>query len=143
MVRIIGSVGANPDGTVLYATGQEAGDLAPIPPGGSARASALEVRGHSMRGWADDGSLIYFEEQRTTPSPDMLGHVVVAELDTGEVLVKRLLRGSKAGVYDLESIAGPTRNDARLKWVAEITAVIPPKHAKRIIVRSGTGAAVA
>jgi hypothetical protein len=59
--------------------------------------------------------------------------VVVVELDTEEVLVKRLLRGSRAGRYDLESIAGPTRQDARLRWAAHITAIIPPFQARRVI----------
>ncbi|MDB5417516.1 MAG: hypothetical protein JWP86_2467 [Phenylobacterium sp.] len=132
-VPIIGMVGANPDGIVLFATGQEPGDLAPIPPGGTEKAVALRVAGHSMRGVADDGALIYFEDQRTPPTPDMLGHVVVVETDSDEVLVKRLLRGSRANVYDLESVAGPTRHDARLRWAAHITAIIPPYQARRII----------
>lgn len=136
-VPILGRVGANPEGVVLFATGQEAGDLAPIPPGGTDKAAALRVVGHSMRGLADDGALIYFEDQRTPPTPDMLGHVVVVEIDTDEVLVKRLLRGSRAGLYDLESVAGPTRQDARLRWAAHITAIIPPFQARRIIVRGG------
>jgi transcriptional regulator with XRE-family HTH domain len=132
-VPIIGRVGANPDGLVLFAQGQEPGDLAPIPPGGTDKAVALLVVGHSMRGIADDGALIYFEDQRTAVTPDMLGHVVVVEVDTDEVLVKRLLRGSRAGRYDLESIAGPTRQDARLRWAAHITAIIPPFQARRVI----------
>lgn len=133
LVRVIGNVGADPEGVVLFATGQEAGDLVPIPPGGSDRAVALKVVGHSMPGVADDGALIYFEDQRTPPTPDMLGHVVVVELDTDEVLVKRLLRGSKPGRFDLESQAGPTRADAKLRWAAHITAIIPPFQARRII----------
>lgn len=132
-VPIIGRVGANPEGLVLFATGQEPGDLAPIPPGGTDKAVALLVVGHSMRGVADDGALIYFEDQRTAPTVDMLGHVVVVEVDTDEVLVKRLLRGSRPGRFDLESIAGPTRQDARLRWAAHITAIIPPFQARRII----------
>lgn len=132
-VPIIGRVGANPEGLVLFATGQEPGDLAPIPPGGTDKAVALLVVGHSMRGVADDGALIYFEDQRTAPTVDMLGHVVVVEVDTDEVLVKRLLRGSRPGQFDLESIAGPTRQDARLRWAAHITAIIPPFQARRII----------
>ncbi|HEY8615992.1 peptidase S24 [Phenylobacterium sp.] len=132
-VRIIGRVGANPEGTVLFATGQDPADLAPIPPGGTDRAAALLVVGHSMRGVADDGALIYFEDQRTPPTPDMLGHVVVVEVDTDEVLVKRLLRGSRPGLFDLESVAGPTRHDAQLRWAAHITAIIPPYQARRII----------
>jgi len=132
-VPIIGMVGANPDGVVLFALGQEPTDLAPIPPGGTEKAAALRVAGHSMRGVADDGALIYFEDQRTPPTPDMLGHVIVVETDTDEVLVKRLLRGSRPGLYDLESVAGPTRHDARLRWAAHITAIIPPFQARRII----------
>jgi phage repressor protein C with HTH and peptisase S24 domain len=130
---IVGRVGANPDGRVLFATGQEPGDVAPLPPGGTHRAVALLVVGHSMHGVADDGALIYFEDQKSAPTPDMLGHVVVVETDADEVLVKRLLRGSRSGLYDLESVAGPTRRDARLRWAAHITAIIPPFQARRII----------
>lgn len=137
LVPVVGRVAANPEGAVLFATGQDAGDLAPIPPGGTDNAVALQVVGHSMRGMADDGALIYFEDQRTQPTPDMLGHVVVVEVDTDEVLVKRLLRGSRSGLYDLESLAGPTRHDARVRWAAHITAIVPPYQARRIIVRAG------
>jgi hypothetical protein len=86
-----------------------------------------------MRGLADDGALIYFEDQRTAPTPDMLGQVVVVETDNDEILVKRLLRGSRAGLFDLESVAGPMRHDARLRWAAHITAIIPPIQARRIL----------
>lgn len=134
LVRVIGKVGANPEGSVLFATGQEAGDLAPIPPGGTEDAVALQVAGHSMRGLADDGALIYFEDQRTPPTPDMLGQVVVVETDSDEVLVKRLLRGSEPGRFDLESIAGPMRHDARLRWAAHITAIVPPYQARKILI---------
>jgi phage repressor protein C with HTH and peptisase S24 domain len=130
---IIGRVGADPGGEVLLAGGQAPPEFAPLPPGGTERAVALRVTGHSMRGLADDGALIYFEDQRTPPSPDMLGQVVVVELDTGEVLVKRLLRGGAPGRFDLESLAGPTRRDARLRWAAHITAIVPPWQARRIL----------
>jgi phage repressor protein C with HTH and peptisase S24 domain len=133
LVPVIGYVGANPEGIVLFATGDDPTELVPLPPGGAAQAKALKVVGHSMRGVADEGALIYFEDQRTPPTPDMLGHVVVVETDTDEVLVKRLLRGSKPGLYDLESVAGPMRQDARLRWAAHITAIIPPFQARRII----------
>lgn len=132
---LIGRVGADPGGEVLLAGGQAPPEFAPLPPGGTERAVALRVSGHSMRGLADDGALIYFEDQRTPPSPDMLGQVVVVELDTGEVLVKRLLRGASPGRFDLESVAGPTRRDARLRWAAHITAIVPPWQARRILIQ--------
>lgn len=103
----------------------------PEPQGGEA--VALRLAGEALRGLAEDGSLIYFEDQRTPPTPDMLGQVVVVETEAAEVLVKRLLRGSRRGCYDLESLAGPTRQDVRLRWAAHITAIIPPYQARRII----------
>ncbi|MET3528013.1 XRE family transcriptional regulator [Phenylobacterium koreense] len=132
-VPVIGKVGADPEGAVLFATGQGTGDLVPLPPGGTERAVALQVVGHSMPGLADNGGLIYFEDQRTPPTPDMLGQVVVVETDTDEVLVKRLLRGSRSKLYDLESVNGPTRRDCKLRWAAHITAIIPPHQARKIL----------
>lgn len=135
-VPVIGRAGANPDGQVLYATGQATGEIAPLPPGGGERAVALRVVGHSMRGLADDGSLVYFEDQRTPPSPEMIGQVAVVETEADEVLVKRLLRGSAAGLYDLESLEGPPLRDVRLRWASLITAIVPPYVAQRIVLRA-------
>lgn len=139
-VPVIGRVGADADGLVIYTTGDVTGDMAPIPPGGSSESVALEVSGHSMRALAEDGALLYFEDQRTPPTPDMLGYPCIVETEDGRVLVKRLLKGSKGGVYDLESQVGPTISDVRLRWAAEITAIIPAKVARRIIRRRGEAA---
>lgn len=136
LVRIIGRVGADSEGRIVQTTGQETWDMAGMPPGGTADTVALEVRGHSMRGYADDGALIYFEDQRTPPSRSMLGHIVICETADGQVLIKRLLKGSAPDLYDLESINGPTLEDQRLAWAAHVTAVIPPAKARQIIIRS-------
>lgn len=139
-VPIIGRVGADNEGTIIYTTGQETGDLAPLPPGGTADAVALEVVGHSMRAIAEDGALIYFEDQRTPPTPDMIGYPCIVETEDGRVLLKRLLKGSGPGLFDLESTMGPTISDVRLRWAAEPTAIIPAKQARRIIRRQGEAA---
>jgi SOS-response transcriptional repressor LexA len=140
LVPVVGRVGANADGEVLMANGDSPNAFAPRPPGGGEGNVALEVVGHSMRGVADDGALIYFRDQRTPPSPDMLGEIVVVETDGDEVLVKYLRRGSRKGVYDLESLSGPPKKDVRLRWAAHITAIIPPREARRIIIRTGEAA---
>lgn len=137
MVPIIGRVGADAEGTIIYATADETDELVPIAPGGTERAVALKVVGHSMGDWAPEGSLIYFESQKTPPTPDMLGYPCVVETEDGRVLLKRLLKGSRSGLYDLESRVGPTLEDIRVRWAAEVTAVIPPKQARRIIRRVG------
>lgn len=136
MIRIVGRVGADVEGRVIYSDGHEGWDMAPVPPGALLdQVVALEVIGHSMRGYADDGSLIYFETQRSPPTPDMIGYPVVVETTAGLVLLKRLLKGSRSGVFDLESINGPTLSDQKLRWAADITAIIPPKQARKVIKR--------
>ena len=136
-VPVIGLVGADAEGSVLFSDGQGTGDEVPIPPGGTVKARALLVKGHSMSGFADDGALIYFEDQRTPPTPDMLRQPCVVETADGRVLVKKLLKGSGPGVYDLESLNGPLLEDQRLNWAAEITAVIPPRQAARVMRPAG------
>jgi len=119
-VPIIGRVGANPEGLGAVARARSPATWPRSRPRHD-RARALLVVGHSMRRHRRRRRADLFEDQRTAVTPDMLGHVVVVEVDTDEVLVKRLLRGSRPGRYDLESIAGPTRQDARLRWAAHIT----------------------
>lgn len=136
LVELIGRVGANPDGRVLLAHADRTHDRAPIPFSGITATAALEVAGHSMPDFAEDGALIYIGEQLHEPTPEMFGRIVVAQTDTDEVLVKRLLRGSAANLYDLQSIAGPLRQDVRLTWVARITAIVPPPESQRLIVRA-------
>lgn len=141
MVRIIGSVGANPDGRVILSQADDRYDMAPSPPGGVGETVvALEVEGHSMRGFADDGSLIYFELQHSPPTEDMLGHIVIVETEDGQVLIKRLLRGQRKGLYDLESIVGPTLEAVRLRWAAFPSAIIPAYYARRQIRRASEAA---
>jgi SOS-response transcriptional repressor LexA len=133
LVPIIGKVGADAEGVIVYSTADDTDEFVPIAPGGSGDSVALKVVGHSMGDWAPDGSLIYMETQRTPPTPEMIGYPAVVETEDGRVLLKRLLKGSEPGVYDLESRNGPTLQDVRLRWAAEVTAIVPPRHARRII----------
>lgn len=136
LVPLIGYVAADAEGQVVLTEGDARTDFVLKPPGGTSQSVALEVRGFSMRGFADDGSLVYFEQQRNPPTPDMLGDIVVVETLDGRILVKRLLRGSEPGLYDLESINGPVISDCRIRWAAFPTAIVPKRHAQKIIRRS-------
>lgn len=132
LIRIRGSVGASTEGRVLFATGDASIDFALMPPGATPGSAALRVSGGSMAGVADEGSLIFYDETHTPPTPDMLGHVVVVETVEGDVLVKRLLRGERKGVYDLESTGAPLMPGRKLRWAAHILAVVPPHRARQI-----------
>jgi hypothetical protein len=126
-------------GPLLFAAGPGPSELVLLPPGQLARAVAFQVSGEAMRGLADPGALIYFEDPRTPPTPDMLGHVVVVQTGAEEVLARRLLRGSRAGLFDLESRAAAPARDVPVRWAAHISAIIPPLQARRIAISGPCG----
>jgi hypothetical protein len=135
-VPILGYAGADSEGYLIQGYSDPVNEFAPVPPGGTSESVALHLKGSSMRGTADDGSLIYFEHQQNPPTPDMIGYPCMVGLEDGRVLFKKLLRGSAPGLYDLESTAGDTIRDVRLRWAAEPTAIIPPRQARRIVRRA-------
>lgn len=139
LAPIVGHVGADPEGRIVRTLVQAANDHVPLPIGATSNCVAVQVDGHSMRGFADDGSLIFYENLETPPSDDLIGEKVVVQLagddeaDDPDVLIKILRRGSKPGLYDLESINGPTMKDVRVRWAAEIIQITPPRQARRLI----------
>jgi len=135
-VRIIGRVGADASGEVFFADSDARFDMVPLPPGGTSKTVALEVNGSSMPMLADDGSLIYFDDQKVEPTPDLIGELCAVETEDGRVLVKRLQWGSGPGLFNLESAAARPIKDVRLRWAAEITYYVPPRQARRIIKRA-------
>lgn len=137
LVPIIGRVGADTEGVVIQTGGQQSHDMAPMPMHGSPNAVAVEVVGDSMPWLARSGSLAYFDHQASPPREDMIGYHAIVELEDGRVLLKRLLRGSRRGLYTLASEDGPPIEDVRVVWAAEPISIIPPREAKRIIVRAG------
>jgi hypothetical protein len=95
-----------------------------------------------MHTFAEDGALVYFEDQKHPPTEDMIGEIVVVqvardgdEANDEDVLIKRLQRGSAEGLYNLESILGPTIRDVRIRWAAEIIQITPPRQARRLLRR--------
>lgn len=83
-------------------------------------------------GFIADGALIYYNDRHFPPTDDMLGIIVIVGLEDGRVLLKKLLRGSRPGLYDLESIHGPILHDQRVAWAAHIECIVPPWRASKI-----------
>lgn len=133
MVPLLGSVGELPDGSVnpYGHHQQQVRELVAAPPGlkGGRGVGALMVRGHALRGVAEDGALLYFEKAE---SPEqLLNSAVVAKVLGGPIMVGRLLRGPNPGEYDLEPLSGPTKT-VRLEWAASVIATIQPVLAGRV-----------
>lgn len=134
---IVGRAGAATDGRVVFAEGQGGLGQVLLPQGASEDSVAVEIEGYSM-GFLADGALVFYTQVEQAPTDDMLGMIVIVGLDNGEILLKRLLRGSAPGFYDLESINGPVMRDQRVIWAAHIDSIVPPWRASRMKVDAGS-----
>jgi hypothetical protein len=130
-VPIVGLAGAGPQGTVAFAESDgELGD-APSAPNATHRTVAVEVRGDSMHGTAEDGWLIYYDDRRDPPDESLLAQLCVVALADGRVLVKWLHAGRGPGLFHLESANAPTMRDVAVEWAARVTAIIPRPPPRR------------
>lgn len=132
MLPIVGRVGASTDGMVLQASDHGPFGEAIAPVGASGNEVAVEVAGPSMGNYAPDGSLILYRDRHDPPQDDMIGEVCIVGLPDDRVLVKRLQRGSKRGLFNLESMVGDTLKDQRVAWAAVVLVVVHPRQARRL-----------
>lgn len=131
-VPIVGFAGAGPNGEVVFE--ESAGELgeAPMPPGGTDRTVALEVRGRSMRGIAENGWLVYYDDRKDPITDDLVGELCVVSVPERGVLVKTPQRGRIPGHFDLESTNDETMRDVRIEWAALVTAIVPRRAARKL-----------
>ncbi len=86
-------------------------------------ALALEVRGDSMYPRYDNGDVIIC--RKTGDDVDIIvGREAAVATDAGNRYLKKVLRGTKSGLYDLESHNAPPMRDQRLVWVSPVNTVI-------------------
>lgn len=135
VVPIVGKAGAGPDGQVLFATGDDNFGYTPAPLNHTPTTLALEVQGNSMRGMADDGWIITFDD-KTDPNPDHYDEPCVLWLEDGRVLVKYLYPGRGDGLFDLMSVNAPPMRDVPVRWAALITNIVPRRSARKFAHRN-------
>lgn len=135
LVPIVGLAGAGPDGSVLYAEGDGNFGEVIAPLDASPTTVALEVRGNSMHGLANDGWLIFYDEKEP-PGPDHMGEPCVCWLEDGRVLIKVPYPGSQRGLFNLESVNAPTMRDVPVRFFALVTDIKPRRSAQKFIRRN-------
>jgi transcriptional regulator with XRE-family HTH domain len=86
-------------------------------------AIAFEVHGESMWPRYDDGDIIICWRQGVV-AEEVLGWEAAVKTSTGRRFLKRVLKGSEPGTFDLESHNAPPIRGVRLEWVAAIQSVI-------------------
>lgn len=119
-VPLVGIVGAGAE-VAFYQVTQEPLDYVDAPPDCGANAVAVEVRGNSMYGVANDGWLLFYEDRHDFVSDDMLGQLCVVGLPGEKVVVKEVLRGSRPGVFNLISTNAAPILDTPVEWAAVVT----------------------
>src|SRR5690606_6270623 len=86
-------------------------------------AIAFEVIGESMWPRYDPGDIIICWRQGSN-AEDVLGWEAAVKTSEGARYLKRVLRGARSGLFDLESHNAPPIRGVGLVWVAAIQSVI-------------------
>lgn len=84
---------------------------------------ALKVRGDSMRPEISDGDFVVYRSIPEDPHV-LVGKLVIAKLEDGRVLVKRLRRGKDINTFDLESTNAAPIENQRLVWCSRVRSVV-------------------
>lgn len=96
-------------------------DMVECPPNMNPKKTvALEVVGDSMEPLMSEGFLLFYEDRIFGVPDEHLGKICVVQVHDGPILVKRIRKGSKVGLYDLQCL-NPLHDgirDAVVEWSA-------------------------
>lgn len=138
VVHIIGKAGAGPNGEVAFDEANGSLGEVPAPRNATETTVALEVEGNSMRGIANDGWLVFYDDRRDPVSVEMIGELCVVGLEDGRTLVKFIAPGRAPGLYDLESVNAETMRDVPVRWAAFVTDIVPRRTARAMMRRDAS-----
>lgn len=134
---LMGRVGAGAEIEVEYEQAPAEGyDLVELPFAFTDPVIAFEVAGDSMLPVYEPGEVIVCLRDQVRSTDSYLGKRVVVRTAGGRRFLKRLMRGSRKGLYNLDSWNAMTIEDVRLDWVGEIVAAVPNRKAIRRVERS-------
>lgn len=123
VTRVVGYVGA---GALAhyYALPSDELDTVPSPGNATPETVAVEIRGSSL-GPLFDRWIAFYDDVRRAPTDDLIGKLCVIGLSDERVLIKRLERGRRAGLYRLASNTDPPIEDVPIEWAARVKNMVP------------------
>lgn len=131
---LMGRVGAGAEIEVEFEQSPADGyDLIELPFSFPEPVIAFEVAGDSMLPVYEPGEVIVCLRDQVRSTETYLGQRVVVRTAGGRRFIKRLMRGSAKGTYNLESWNARTIEDVRLEWIGEIVAAVPNRGSIRRI----------
>lgn len=124
-VRVAGFANAGSD-EIAFAEGQGPFGYVNAPAGANEHTVAVEIRGTSL-GKLFDRWLAFYDDRRDPPDDSLVGRVCICGLAGGQVVIKRMMRGSRKGLWHLESASETAIFDANVEWAAPVTEMRPKK----------------
>ncbi|MEW6438480.1 MAG: XRE family transcriptional regulator [Pseudomonadota bacterium] len=120
---LVGYVGSGAEMT-LFAEARDDLERVRTTDGHTENTVAVEVRGKSL-GDVFDRWLIYYEQTKLSPTPDLLNQLCVCGLADGRILIKKLMHGSIENYYTLLSNFEPPIYDVALDWATRVKMMRP------------------
>lgn len=93
-------------------------------PQGITGCAAAIIQGDSMHPLRDGWLIFWVRDQPGVPE-ECIGQLCVVQVRNGPTLVKEVRRGSRRGLYRLESWNAPPREDVELEWASKIIDIRP------------------
>jgi DNA-binding XRE family transcriptional regulator len=120
-VPVVGEVGAG-EMHVLFSEGQTSWEVVDPPAGASSDTVAARIVGDSL-GRFFNGWYVFYNDVRRPFEEGWLNELCVVGLPTGQILVKRVERGSRRNRYNLVSQFGPPEYDVQIEWSARVIGI--------------------
>ncbi|RKQ68974.1 phage repressor protein C with HTH and peptisase S24 domain [Litorimonas taeanensis] len=87
-------------------------------------AAALLIKGDSMYPEMDDGDILVYSPHAPFELENCLGRRCVIHTADGQILVKRLKRGSRKGLFNLHSANAPLMENIEITWAGRVHGTI-------------------
>ncbi len=116
---LVGKVGAGSEVT-RFDEGVVLQDIE-LPPGFES-CNVAEITGDSQYP-LQEGWLIFYEAEHQGIPDDIIGKLAVVQIKDGPTLLKTVKRGTKKGLFRLESWNAPAREDVKLVWAAKVLSI--------------------
>jgi phage repressor protein C with HTH and peptisase S24 domain len=94
-------------------------------PPGLGDCNAAEVEGDSMYPQLEAGWTVFYGPEHQGIPEECVGRLCVVQVKDGPILLKKLMRGSRKGLWRLESWNAPLRDDVKVDWAAKVLDIRP------------------